>query len=76
MILAVVFGIAAIILAAYVFSVQKQLRSINMQLSKRLEENKLQPLSIELMDKNLNNLTMNINRLLKKEEEWKIQRTR
>lgn len=76
MILAVVFGIAAIILAAYVFSVQKQLRSINMQLSKRLEENKLQPLSIELMDKNLNSLTMNINRLLKKEEEWKIQRTR
>lgn len=76
MILAVVFGIIMLILAAYTLSIQKQLRSINKQLNKRLEENKLQPLSIELMNKNLNNLTMNINRLLKKEEEWNIQRTR
>ena len=76
MILAVVFGIAIVILVAYLFSVQKQLRSVNMQLKKRLEENKLQPISIELINKNLNNLTMDINRLLKKEEDWEIQRTR
>lgn len=75
MILAVVFGVAAIILAAYLISLQKQLRSINNQLSIRLAENKLQPLSIELINNNLNNLTSNINRILKKEEEWEIQRT-
>lgn len=76
MILAVAFGIIVIILAAYILSLQKQLRSVNKQLSSRLDENKLQPLSIELINKNLNNLTMNINRLLKKEEDWEIQRTR
>lgn len=75
MILAVVFGVAAIILAAYLISLQKQLRSINNQLSIRLAENKLQPLSIELINNDLNNLTSNINRILKKEEEWEIQRT-
>lgn len=76
MILAVVFGITIVILAAYLISLQKQLRSVNKQLSMRLDENKPQPLSIELINKNLNNLTMDINKLLKKEEEQEIQRTR
>jgi signal transduction histidine kinase len=73
--LAILVGILSfliIILVAYIVLLQLQLLSINRQLYKRLTENTRQPISLELLNKELNALAININRCLKVEEILRI----
>ena len=57
-----------ILLGAYIIFIQLQLRNINQQLTKRLMEHTRQPISLELINKELNILAGNINKCLKVEE--------
>ena len=74
--LTIAFGILCILLIAYIVYIQMQFRNINRQLTKRLLENSRQPLSIELINRELNTLTANINKCLAKEEESRIDSIR
>jgi len=62
-----------VLLIMYILLIQLQLRNINHQLNKRLTENTRQPVSLELINKELNNLTANINRCLKAEETLRLK---
>lgn len=74
MIIAVVLlSISVLILFLYIIFILKQLKSINKQLDKRLIENTRQPLNIELFNKNITNLSKNINRCLKLEEKRRLE---
>lgn len=69
--MAIVVGVLSfliILLAAYIIFIQLQLRNINQQLTKRLVEHTRQPISLELINKELNTLAVNINKCLKAEE--------
>ncbi len=57
-----------IILVSYIIFLQLQLRHINLQLTKRLMVHTRQPISLELINKELNALVININKCLKVEE--------
>lgn len=48
----------------YIFYIQRQLRLMNVQLSQRLHEQYTQPISVELLNKEMNQLVANINRIL------------
>ncbi|MGE8000385.1 sensor histidine kinase [Lysinibacillus sp. NPDC093190] len=48
----------------YIFYIQRQLRLMNVQLSQRLHEQYTQPISVELLNKEINQLVANINRIL------------
>lgn len=48
----------------YIFYIQRQLRLMNVQLSQRLHEQYAQPISVELLNKDVNQLVANINRIL------------
>lgn len=48
----------------YIFYIQRQLRLMNIQLSQRLYEQYTQPISVELLNKEVNELVANINRVL------------
>ncbi|MCL1696159.1 MULTISPECIES: HAMP domain-containing sensor histidine kinase [unclassified Lysinibacillus] len=48
----------------YIFYLQRQLRLMNVQLSQRLHEQYTQPISVELLNKEVNQLVANINRIL------------
>lgn len=61
-------AIILILLFVYIIYLQLQLRSINCQLSKRLAENTRQPISLQLLNRELNDLAININKCLKAEE--------
>lgn len=74
--LTIVFGILCILLIVYIVYIQMQFRNINRQLTKRLLENTRQPLSLELINRELNTLTANINKCLAKEEELRIDSIR
>ena len=65
--------ILVFILIAYIAFIQKQLRSINRQLDKRLRENTRQPLTIDLFNKTINKLAININLCLKLEEKQRLE---
>ena len=65
--------ILVFILIAYIAFIQKQLRSINRQLDKRLSENTRQPLTIDLFNKTINKLAININLCLKLEEKQRLE---
>lgn len=69
----VMLCILVFILIAYIAFIQKQLRSINRQLNKRLSENTRQPLTIDLFSKTINRLAININRCLKLEEKQRLE---
>ena len=69
----VMLCILVFILIAYIAFIQKQLRSINRQLDKRLSENTRQPLTIDLFSKTINQLAININRCLKLEEKQRLE---
>ena len=69
-------SILVFILIVYIVFVQRQLRSINNQLDKRLNENTRQSLTIELFSKNINELAININRCLKLEEKQRLDSIR
>ena len=60
-----ILGVAVIaVLLLYIFILQRQLSSINKQLTQRLHGKNSQPISIELLNKELNILVSNINRVL------------
>ncbi len=61
-----------IILIAYIAYFQLQIRNISKQLDKRLIENTRQPISLELINSDLNQLTANINKCLKAEETLRL----
>ncbi len=48
----------------YIFYIQRQIRLMNIQLSQRLHEQYTQPISVELVNKEINQLVANINRIL------------
>lgn len=53
-----------------------QIRNINRQLAKRLQENTRQPISLELFNNELNSLAVNINKCLKAEELLRLKTIR
>ncbi len=73
-IIALLFVIA--ILTVYIIFLQCQLRNINRQLNVRLEEKTRQPLSIQLINPELNKLAANINKCLKAEEILRLESVR
>ena len=74
--LAIVLAFFCILLIAYVVYLQRQLRSINRQLTNRMQEKTRQPLSLELINRELNTLTANINKCLAEEEKLRIDSIR
>lgn len=72
----IVVSILLIVLMVYVILLQLQLRSMNQQLTKRLQENTCQPVSLELMNSELNTLAANINKCLKAEEILRLNSVR
>lgn len=65
--------IIIILLVAYIIFIQLQLRNINRQLTKRLTEHTRQPISLELINNELNVLAININKCLKAEENLRLK---
>lgn len=65
--------IIIILLVAYIIFIQLQLRNINRQLTKRLTEHTWQPISLELINNELNVLAININKCLKAEENLRLK---
>lgn len=77
--MAIVVGILSflvILFGAYIVFLQLQLSNINRQLTKRLSENTRQPISLELLNSELNILAININKCLKAEETLRIDSIR
>jgi len=71
-----ILSILIILLVAYMIFFQLQLRSINRQLTKRLTEHTRQPISLELINKELNALAVNLNKCLKAEETLRLNSVR
>jgi Signal transduction histidine kinase len=69
-------GITVVILALYIMFIRRQLHSINRQLAKRLKEHTRQPIRLELLDKELNTLAMQINNSFKAEEHLRLKAIR
>ncbi|WDV46393.1 HAMP domain-containing sensor histidine kinase [Clostridiaceae bacterium M8S5] len=65
-------SILTLILIIYIFFLQLQLKNINRQLSKRLEDHTRQPISLELINSELNRLAVNINKCFKVEETLRL----
>ncbi len=74
--LLIVFGVIIIFLISYIVYLQHQLRSISNQLNKRRLEKTRQPISIELINSELNKLVANINKCLKDEETLRLNDTK
>ncbi|MFF2910246.1 ATP-binding protein [Paenibacillus sp. NPDC057934] len=68
--------VMVLLLGAYIVFIQRQLRSINRQLGKRLAEHTRQPVSLDLLSKELNSLAIHINQCLKAEENLRLQAIR
>ncbi|WXB93640.1 HAMP domain-containing sensor histidine kinase [Bacillus sp. FJAT-52991] len=68
-----VLVIVIILLSLYIVFLQLQLRNINRQLDKRLAEHTRQPISLELLNRELNALAININKCLKVEETLRLK---
>ncbi|HKL79936.1 MAG TPA: two-component sensor histidine kinase, partial [Mobilitalea sp.] len=60
--------IIVILLIAYIALLRLELRSINRQISKRMDKDSRQSIRVDFINKELNQLTENINRSLKAEE--------
>lgn len=71
-IIVVVLSIISILSIFYIIFLQQQLRSINLQLGKRLKEHTRQPISLEMINKELTSLAVNINNCLKAEEKLRL----
>lgn len=74
--LAVLFGTLCLLFIAYISYIQWQLHSINRQLTKRLLEKTRQPLSLELINRQLSKLTAGINKCLAEEEKQRFDSIR
>ncbi|MNW39241.1 Signal-transduction histidine kinase senX3 [compost metagenome] len=68
--------VVVIVLVLYIAYLQLQLRSINRQLDKRLTRNTQQPISLELINRELTRLTANINKCLKAEKNLRLDSIR
>ena len=60
-------------LVIYIFYIQKQIKSINKQINLRMNEDSRQPIQIQLINKHLNTLVSDFNRILNKEENLRIK---
>ncbi|GFZ33604.1 two-component sensor histidine kinase [Clostridium zeae] len=69
----VVLGIVVLLLVLYIVFLQLQLKNINQQLIKRLDEDTHHSISLELINKELNTLVSNINRCLKVDETHRVE---
>lgn len=69
----VILSFITFILFLYISVLQRQLQSINSQLKKRLKSNSRQPVTVELINKELNNLAESINQCLKAEETLRLE---
>lgn len=65
--------IIIIILVIYILYVQKQIKTINKQIDVRMSEESGQPIQIQLINKNLNTLTADFNRILDSKERLRIK---
>ncbi len=75
----IVFGtlsLVIILFGGYIIFLQLQLRNINVQLTKRLTERTRQPISLQLINKGLNTMAVNINNCLKAEETLRLNSVR
>ncbi|ASA26369.1 two-component sensor histidine kinase [Paenibacillus donghaensis] len=60
-------------LTTYIALLQQQLRHMNRQMDKRLQERTRQPLTLELINSELSRLTANINRCFQAEENLRLE---
>lgn len=67
---------AVFLLVLYIVMLQRQIQSINRQLLKRLTSDTKQPVSLQLINGELNKLTSNINKCLKAEETLRLESVR
>lgn len=67
-----VLSLLVILLVVYMVVSQLQLRSINRQLTKRLQEHTCQPITLQLINKDINSLAININKAFKAEENLRL----
>lgn len=72
----VVLVVLVVLGAGYMILIQLQLRSMNRQLEKRLAERTLQPIRLELLNRELSDLAVNINRCLQEEERLRLDTER
>ncbi|MGV8906043.1 MAG: sensor histidine kinase [Acetobacterium sp.] len=70
--LIITLSLIILLLASYIVYLQYQLHGMNGQLDKRLREGTRQPLSLELINPELNRLAANINNSLKAEETLRL----
>lgn len=68
--------IIIILLVIYLLLLQSQIRSMSRQLNRRIKEQTRQPVSLELISSNLNQLAVNINQCLKAEETLRLNGVR
>jgi len=71
-----ILSIIVCLLSLYITLLQRQFSHINKQLEKRLTGNLRQPISLELINRELNQLTANINKCLKAEETLRLDSVR
>lgn len=62
-----------ILLLLYIFYLINQIKSIGSQVNLRLNNDSRQPIEVQLMNKHLNSLTADFNRILAKEENLRIK---
>ena len=60
-------------LVIYILYIQKQIKNINKQINLRMNEDSRQPIQIQLINKHLNTLVSDFNRILNKEENLRIK---
>lgn len=69
----IVLGILCVLLILHILYMQKQIKNINMQLEKRISQKTIQPVSLALINRELNILAGNVNRCLKAEENLRLE---
>lgn len=69
----VILAVLLILLVVYIISLQSQVRRMANQLDKRLLEHTHQPVSLELINADLNKLAISINKSLKAEESLRLK---
>jgi signal transduction histidine kinase len=69
-------AIVSLLLVVWIGILLRQIRSINRQLEKRMLKNTRAPISLDLISRDLNRLTENINKTLKAEETLRLEGVR
>lgn len=72
----VIFIIIVFILLSYIFFLKKQIRNMDSQVGIRLKEKSRQPITMQLLDKDLTSLCADFNRILEAEEKLRIEAVR